>query len=154
MIDEITKEISLAGLAVIVIACVALTKIVRKIVETSIPAWRKKADENHPDKTYATNMSRWWNQVILYVIPVTIGLLLGFIKSEFIFGKIDTLSGKMFYGASVGWMSGFLVKIFFQLIKEKTGVDVSKVADMDPNPMASVSKDADSTSDDQDKEEA
>lgn len=159
MIDEIMKEISLVGLIVIVIACVAGTKIIRQIIETALPAWKKKADENHPDKTYATTMSRWWNKVILYILPVAIGACMGFVNSDFIFGNIQSQSGKIFYGASLGWMSGFIVKIFFQLIQKKTGVDISKVVDIDPTKgkkekEEKKEEDDDSKSDDQDKEEA
>lgn len=132
MIDEITEKISLIGLVIIVISCIAGTRIIRQIIETAVPAWKKKADENHPDKTYSTTMSRWWNKVILYILPVIIGALMGkFIQSDFIFGNVQSISGKIFYGASLGWMSGFLFKIFIQLIQNKTGVDMIKVADLD-----------------------
>lgn len=123
MMDEIVSQISITGLFAIVVACITIPSIIRRIVETAWPSVVSLKKDGH--EVFPNGMSRWWNKVILYALPVLVGTLLGLVKSEFLFGAhITTRAGRMFYGMQLGFLSGFLFKILCQLILIKTGVKV------------------------------
>jgi hypothetical protein len=51
--------------------CVAiLVFLVRRTVETAFPSLKKAASETSPGRLYSSHAAAWWNQVILYVLPV------------------------------------------------------------------------------------
>ncbi|MFA5202888.1 MAG: hypothetical protein WC708_00530 [Lentisphaeria bacterium] len=98
--------------------------MIRKIVESAWPKLKKQADANDPKLTYLTSMARWWNEVILYLLPVILGSFCGLIKSDFLFAGIGVKGGKIIFGAVVGWFASFLYKLLRRVIKQKTGVDI------------------------------
>jgi hypothetical protein len=98
--------------------------MLRKIVETAFPRLKKQCDVNEPKRVYLTTFSRWWNEVILYFLPVFLGLASGCIKSEFFFAGIGDKGGRLIFGALVGWFSSFLYKLLRKGIKQKTGIDL------------------------------
>ena len=108
------------------LACWILTFFTRRVVETIWPSLAMKADENDPAKSYATTMSRWWNKVILYAVPVVWGGLSAMLAKKYPFPQgIQTLSGRLFFGLVIGFFSGFAFKIVIQMIGRKFNVDVS-----------------------------
>lgn len=98
--------------------------MLRRIVESAWPKLKKQADANDPKTTYLTTMSRWWNEVILYLLPVILGAFCGLIKSDFLFAGIGDKGGKVIFGAVIGWFASFLYKLLRKVIKQKTGVDI------------------------------
>jgi hypothetical protein len=111
--DELVKEFSLWGTLALAVMTYIATFFTRRILETAMPWLAKKADENASDITYVNKWARWYNKVLLYAIPVVFGLAWAFIPSKFLFGGIETIGGKLFWGATVGWFSG----LFYKLIK-------------------------------------
>lgn len=122
--DQITSQILRPGTFAVAVAVVVLTFFIRKTVETAVPHLKKKADENEKDVTYATTFARWWNTVILYAIPVTLGACAGFIPSDWIHGDVNDLGGRLLFQGGVGWFSSFMYKVLRKLILKKTGVDI------------------------------
>lgn len=122
--EEITSQVLRAGTFAVGVAVFVVTWFVRKVVETVWPTLKKNADENAKEFTYATPMARWWNTIILYAIPVTLGALAGLIPSDFLFGDVKDLGGRILFGAGVGWFASFLYKILRKVILKKTGVDI------------------------------
>jgi undecaprenyl pyrophosphate phosphatase UppP len=121
IIDLLTRS----GTYVLAMAVFILTWVLRAIVETAWPSLKKHADANCIAYTYKTAGSRWWNEVLLYIIPVAIGGLFGLtVSSSFLFGDIHELSTKVTLGGVVGWLASFLYKILRKAIKQKTGVDI------------------------------
>lgn len=121
---DILDLLTRSGTYVLAIAVFVLTFFTRKIVEISWPSLRKQADANSPDLTYLTSASRWWNEVILYAIPVAYGGAACVVQSAFLFEGIDG-GAKFMYGAGVGWFSSFLYKALKKAIKNK--VDIKEV---------------------------
>jgi len=120
------------GTLILACAVFIVTFFVRKIVETAVPSVKKQADENSPNKTYTTGFSVWWNQVILYAIPVVIGCLFGLFNAPFMFaGDIKTMSGRIIFGGVIGWFSSFLYKVVRKMIIKKTGIDGSDLPTID-----------------------
>jgi hypothetical protein len=109
-----------------------LVFFIRKIVEVKWPSLKKQADANDPKITYLTTMSRWWNEVILGLLPVMFGGLSGLIKSDFLFSSIGDRGGKILFGLGVGWFSGFLYKLLWKLIKQKSGLDITPGTSISP----------------------
>lgn len=115
------------GTYVLGIVVYVLTFFIRKVVQIIWPSLKKQADANAPQITYLSPMSRWWNEVILYAIPVAIGGLACIVNSEFLFQGIDG-GGKFMYGAGVGWFSSFLYKALKKAIQTKmVGKEISEV---------------------------
>lgn len=98
--------------------------LLRRIVESVWPSLKKQVDANTPGITYLTSMSRWWNEVILYFLPVIVGSAFGMVKSDFFFAGIVDRSGRILFGLVVGWFSSFLYKVLRKIIKVRTGLDI------------------------------
>ena len=109
------------------IAIVIGTFFIRMIVETAAPSCKKIGAES-------TRFGRWWNGVIIYAIPVLLGVVLCVfvgepitpveaIKDGVILKKVAAL-----FGAVVGWLSSFLYKVARKTLKKKTGVDLDPTA--------------------------
>lgn len=119
---DILDLLTRSGTYVLAITVFIATFLTRKVVELVWPSLKKKADANSAETSYLTTMSRWWNEVILYVVPVVFGGLSALSNSEFLFEGIDG-GAKMMYGAGVGWFSGFLYKTVKKAVASKVNVE-------------------------------
>ncbi len=123
--DEVFSQFLSLGTFLLAFAVVITTFFARRIVETAVPSIKKRADANAPGITYPTALSRWWNEVILYFIPVLFGSMLALLKIPLIeIEGLTTLGGRLIFGGVVGWLSGFLFKIAKKIIAQKTGVEL------------------------------
>jgi hypothetical protein len=112
------------GTYVLGIVVYVATFLTRRGVEITWPSLKKQADANSPDITYLTQMSRWWNEVILYAVPVVFGGLASLVPSQFLFDAFDT-GAKSMYGMGVGWFSSFLYKALKKAVLNRfPGADV------------------------------
>jgi hypothetical protein len=110
---------------VFMLGCYVLTFFTRRVLETAIPSLPMKADENDPAPSYPTVMSRWWNKVIVYVLPVAFGALLGLVAKKYPFPDgFQSVSARLLFGVFAGFFSGFVFKIVTQIIGKKFGVDL------------------------------
>lgn len=102
------------------LACYILTQFTRRVVETRWPHLRKGADENSIQATYSTEMSRWWNQVILYALPVLYGAACAVLAFKYPFPEgMQSFSGRLFFGIVIGFFSGFLFKFVKRALAKK-----------------------------------
>lgn len=109
----------------IILGCAVFiaTLLVRRFVETALPSVKKQADANDPKASYKTTFSRWWNEVILYALPIVIGCIFGLINASFMFSAdMTSLSGRCIFGGVVGHLSGFVYKLVKKAIIKKVGV--------------------------------
>lgn len=127
--DQAISQFLSAGTLVLVLSIIILTFFIRRIIETAFPHVKKQADENSPKITYLTTTARWYQQVILYAIPVVVGGCLGILDVPYLFSieGLTTTGSKVFFGGVSGWMSSFVYKVFRQVLKKKTGVDLPSV---------------------------
>jgi hypothetical protein len=124
---DILELLTRPGTYVLGIVVYVLTFFTRKVVQLLWPSLKKQADANDPQITYLTPMSRWWNEVILYAIPVAYGGAACIVQSTFLFEGIDG-GAKFMYGAGVGWFSSFLYKAIKKAVQDKIGIkEVSEV---------------------------
>jgi hypothetical protein len=118
--DQAIQQFLQTGTLVLAFAVFIATFFVRRIVETAVPNLAKKTDKGN----YSSKFAMWWNQVILYAIPVTIGALIGLMNIPFLFGdQIQTMGGRCFFGAVVGWFSSFMYKIFRRVLAKNVDVE-------------------------------
>jgi hypothetical protein len=123
ILDLLTRP----GTYVLGIAVYVMTFFTRKVVEIVWPSLKKQADANSPEITYLTQASRWWNEVVLYAVPVVYGAISCVSASEFLFQGIDG-GAKFMYGAGVGWFSSFLYKALRKAIANRVSVkEISEV---------------------------
>lgn len=124
--DEAVKLLLSAGALILGLTTFIGTFIVRRIVETAVPSARKQVDANAPGTTYLTTFSRWWNEVILYALPAVVGGICGMVNLGEALGSDTGTSvwGRLFFGAVVGFFSGFIYKVARKLLKKTTGVDL------------------------------
>lgn len=126
--DEILGQVLNLGTLVLAMTVVIITFFVKRIVETAAPSIKKQADENSPQATYKTQLARWWNEVILHLIPELLGAIIGIFPNEFLYGTtVKTMSGRMFYGIVTAWFSSSLYKIVRKAIAAKAGVELPDV---------------------------
>jgi len=98
-------------------ACYVVTLLIRKVVETAQPHLKKKP--------YVTVFSSWWNQVILYAIPITTGAILAcsLKGTSVVPSEVDSFPGALMYGVVLGSLSSILYKVLKMLIIKKGGVE-------------------------------
>lgn len=107
--DELIREFSLWGTLALATMCYVATFFTRRVLTTALP-WLEPFKKDGKE-TYTCGWSRWYNKVVLYAIPVAFGVAWAFLPSKFLFGDIDTLWGKLFWGGTVGWFSSLLYKL-------------------------------------------
>lgn len=117
ILDLLTRP----GTYILGLAVYVLTFFTRKVVQLIWPGLKKQADANSPDVTYLTNASRWWNEVVLYAVPVVWGGIAAMVNSTFLFEGIDE-GARVMFGVGVGWCSGFLYKALKKAIYGKLGI--------------------------------
>ena len=118
---DIISLLTRSGTYILAVAVFVLTFFVRKIVELMWPKLKKQSDANEAGLSYLTPMARWWNEVILYAVPVVIGGLSSVVGSEQLYGTLKGQAATMF-GMGVGWFSSFLYKTVKRMIAKKSGV--------------------------------
>lgn len=102
------------------LACWILTFFTRKIVETAVPTLKKVSDANGEGVTYKTTFARWWNEVILYALPVAWGSLSATLATMYPFpAGLTSFSARLFFGIVVGFFSGFIYKILKKMVLKK-----------------------------------
>lgn len=131
---DIIALLTRPGTYVLAISIFVLTLFIRRIVETAWPKLKKQHDENSPNVTYLTQTARWWNTVILAMLPVAFGILAGLlIKSDFFFSGIGDKGGRLAFGGGAGWFSGTLYALLKKLLFQKFNLEV-KAGDSDAPP--------------------
>jgi len=115
--DDLLKNLSIPGVLALAVMVVIAVFFTRRIVELIWPHLKKK-------NPYVTKFSQWYNQVVLYAIPLAYGALFALIPSKFLFGDVEDFFGKLFASCTVAWFSGFLYKVFKKLILKNYDVDV------------------------------
>lgn len=135
---DIIALLTRPGTYVLGIAIFIIVFFLKRITEGAFPHLKKQHDENSPKITYLTRGARWWNEVILYLLPVLFGCLAGWlVKSDFFFDAIGDKGGRIGFGGGVGWFSGFLYKLLKKLIWQKFGLElVPSTGDSDAPPKA------------------
>jgi hypothetical protein len=74
---------------------------------------------------YAGKAGMWWNEVGLYALPVFIGSTIGrFVNEPFLFGDINTNTGRVFYAGVVGWFADFMYTVIQKALYKSTGVQL------------------------------
>ena len=133
---DIVQLLTSPGPYVLSIAIFILTFFVRRIVETVWPSLKKQADANSPKTSYLSSIARWWNEVILYAVPVVFGCLIGaFVQSEFAFPQLTDAGSRIMLGGGLGWFSSFFYKSLKKAMGKKLGVSVDSTP---PSPPAKV----------------
>lgn len=122
--DGILEHLMRPGTLVVAVAVVILTFFTKKVSETAWPSLKKRATEMEAAPMYMTMFAMWWNEVILYAIPVVFGAAFGLVRSEFLHGTIVDLGGRLAFCAGTGWFSGLLYKGVRKAIMQKTGIDI------------------------------
>jgi len=115
--DDLLKNLSIPGtlsLAVMVVIAVFFT---RRTIELLLPHLKQK-------NPYVTKFAQWYNQIILYAIPLAYGALFAIIPSKFLFGDVEGYLSKLFAACTVAWFSGFLYKILKKVILRHYDVNV------------------------------
>lgn len=117
--DQVAESLFSLVVVVVGLSSWAGTFLARKIVETAVPSAKKQSDANDPKKSYLTAFSRWWNECILYTLPVIIGMI-----TSLCYPQDLKTSGKLVLGALVGFFSAYVYKIVKKVISKKFDVDL------------------------------
>lgn len=116
------------GIGVIVYA-------IRLIVE-KIPGVKKikTTDKNGAHISYPNKFSEWWNDVILHLLPIAIGVAIGAFAKDFWPEVSPTRLGGIFYGAIAGWASGFVYRIAKKTLSGPNNSDELSIVKKDAEP--------------------
>lgn len=95
--------------------------LVRKIVERVFPLAR---------------MSWWWNEVVLYLLPMLLGAVTALSFLQYPFPEmVKAASTRFVYGVVCGGLSGFVYKMAKSVLKKKAaeaGIEVKVGPDSEP----------------------
>lgn len=122
---DIASIVTKPGTYVLVFMVFFVTELIKRGVYIAQPKWRKQGNENDEGLTYLTPMAQLWNKVILYTIPVVLGIFCTFADHEFFWGDLAGEGHgqvRAMLGMLYGFLSGYLVKCGKNLIASKTGV--------------------------------
>jgi len=109
------------GTLVLAVAIYAITHIFRRVVETARPDFKKKASEMDNAAMYGSKTAMWWNEVVLYALPVLAGAGFAFWPSIFLFGDLPT-KDRALLACGVGWFSGTVYKGVKKALMAKAGI--------------------------------
>jgi hypothetical protein len=131
--DELITMIFRPGTLVLAVAIYAATHIIRRVVETAKPDLKRKASEMDKAAMYGNKLALWWNEVVLYAMPVVLGGLSGrYLPSEFLFGEL-TGKDRILLACGVGWFSTMVHKAVRKALASKAGIP-DKGSESDPPP--------------------
>ena len=112
--DQLVKEFNLWGIASLAVMVVLGVAFTRKILTLSfIMPWLKpEKTKKGSSKTvkYSGRFAEFYNEVGLYLFPYIFATGFAFIRSEFLFGKLETYGGKLALAFLVATFSGLIVK--------------------------------------------
>lgn len=129
--DELLQMIFRPGTLVLAVAIYASTHIFRRIVETAKPTLKRQATELEKAAMYSGKAAMWWNEVILYALPVLAGVAFAFVPSVFLFGELDT-KDRVMLACGVGWFSGTVYKAIRKALLAKAGLPADKTDSVPP----------------------
>lgn len=127
--DALYSTLASKGTVILAIIVVIIGFFFKRIVETIWPQLRAVANEMDHKPMYSCKAALWWNQIVLYALPVVIGGLLGLINSPLLFGDLKAARDRILYAAVVGWFSDFLYEVFQKTVQKSTGVSLPGPAD-------------------------
>jgi hypothetical protein len=108
--DELLSYLLRPGVLTIAMVSYIATMLLRRVVETARPDLKKLAGEMDNAKMYGSRAAVWWNEVILYALPVLIAGTLGLLPSDFLHGPIPSTEARVMFSCGVGWFSGMIYK--------------------------------------------
>lgn len=130
--DSAISQFLTIGTAIIAVVVIIVGFFAQRLVEIQWPALKKTANELDHKPMYKSKIALYWNEVLLYALPVVIGANIGWlVKDPYIFGDIKTTMGRVFYAAVVGWFADFIYTAIQKALLKATGVSL-------PNPDGSI----------------
>ena len=103
----------IGALAVMVVLAVAF---LRKCLTLSFvmpwlkPDKTKSKDGKTKKVTYANRFAEVYNEVLLYAMPYPFAALFAISDNSFVFGELESYTGRLFFAFLVGTFSGLIVK--------------------------------------------
>lgn len=134
--DQLTGQLLTFGTLLLAVSTFVVTFFIRRGVELARPTWKKQAHELSAKPTYLGPAGLWWNDFVLPLIPVVLGLLSAFTDAEVLYGALakEKLFIRFMWGGGVGWFSSVLYKGVSKVVKAKTGIDIDPASTSDPPP--------------------
>lgn len=124
--EDIVAQLVTVQSGVMVLAIIAITATIRRIVEALVPSLAMKACEDAAEVSYGNRAAELWNKLALYMIPIVVGITLAFAYVDLQMGEASASIGeRVLYGLVVGYLSRDIFKGFRQAFKRKFDVDIS-----------------------------
>lgn len=120
--DDLLGMIFRPGTLVLAVVIYASTHILRRVVETARPDLRRQATEMDKAAMYGSRLAMWWNEVVLYTLPVIVGALFAMKPSPFLFGEELPTKDRALLACGVGWFSGTVYKAIRKALLAKAGL--------------------------------
>jgi hypothetical protein len=121
--DAAVSQFLTKGTALIAIMVVIVNFFLKRTIELKWPQLRPTGTAMDHRPMYAGKPAMWWNEVGLYALPVFIGCTIGrFVNEAFLFGDIQTNTGRVFYAGVVGWFADFMYTVIQKFLYKSTGV--------------------------------
>lgn len=133
MDDVVSQLVSYRSLILMVVVLIG-TFFIRRIAELAFPKLKQAAPETALAVSYTNPWSVWWNQVILYAIPVILGAVLALSITDWTPEGMPQISkpGLALYGVLLGWFASFGYKVLRKAFKQKTGIDLPSFSNPPP----------------------
>jgi hypothetical protein len=110
--DNLLKDFSLLGISALAVVIVVLSTLVRRVVELALPELKKDERKGSTTKVtiYSGSLATWYNEFLLYLLPYLVASVVATVKVPFIYGDINTYSGRLFFALLVATFSATIYK--------------------------------------------
>lgn len=134
--DNLLENFTLLGVAALAVVIVIISTLSRKVVELALPELVK--DERRTSTTkvtiYSSKLAAWYNELLLYLLPYLVASLIAVLKVPFIYGDLDSYTGRFFFSMLIATASAGIYKGVKKSLPGLFGVSVDDADKTPSNP--------------------
>lgn len=128
--DTLIQDFNLLGLASLAVMIVVVVGLTRRMITFFVPSFVPLKMADVAAKTYAVKYSssaaQFYNEIGVYLMPYAWAAIFALVKSSFIFGKVDTYSGRLFLSFFIATFSATIFRAVKKSLPKPLGVEVKE----------------------------
>lgn len=122
--DNLLKDFDPIGLSALAVVIVVFSTLIRKALELAVPSLVKDERKTGITKVtiYSSKLAAWYNEFLLYLLPYLVASVSALFDVPFIYGSLDTYTGRFFFAMLVATFSATIFKLVKKLLPRLFGV--------------------------------
>lgn len=127
--DQLLQSFSILGLAALAVMIVVAVGMTRKVITyffpVLIPMKHMDVQAHWYGVTYLNKWARFYNELFLYALPYMWAAVFAIVRSDFVYGPVNTYGGRLFLAFLIATFSATIFKAMKKSLPKSFGVDVS-----------------------------